>query len=178
MTIDISDIKQRIQSIGDLLSRRAETVATAESCTAGLVSFLLTSIDGSSEWLNRSYVTYSDNAKIWELEVKPQTIADWSVYSQQVAREMARGAKHRAKASYGVGVTGLCGSGDYVHHGDAGSITIPEGTIWIAVSGILETTTEKIDLFDIKDRNLRRQVAAQVAIELLYKCLVREVGNR
>src|SRR5688572_25979771 len=95
--------------LGRRLKARALKVATAESCTGGWVSMEITAIAGSSEWFERGFVTYSNEAKRDLLGVDAGTLEAHGAVSEQVAREMAEGALRRSAADWSVSVTGIAG---------------------------------------------------------------------
>ncbi|MEO8538035.1 MAG: nicotinamide-nucleotide amidohydrolase family protein, partial [Betaproteobacteria bacterium] len=97
--------------LGRLLLDRGWRVATAESCTGGLVAAALTDIAGSSAWFDRGFVTYSDDAKHQMLGVSPALIATWGAVSEPVAAAMADGARLRSGAQCAVSITGIAGPG-------------------------------------------------------------------
>ena len=102
-------------------------LATAESCTGGLVAAACTALAGSSEWFERGVVTYSNAAKTELLGVAPALIEAHGAVSAEVAEAMAEGALGRSKASIAVAVTGVAGPG-------GGSAAKPVGTVWLAVA--------------------------------------------
>ena len=95
--------------VGGLLRRGDMTVAVAESCTGGLLAKELTDISGSSGYFKAGWVTYSNNAKIDFLRVNPATIESFGAVSEQVASDLAAGARQLAGADYGLGITGIAG---------------------------------------------------------------------
>ena len=100
--------------VADLLSLARNwgyRIATAESCTGGMVAAALTDIAGSSDVFDRGFVTYSNQAKIDMLGVSPETLADHGAVSEQVAVEMAIGALAHSTADLAVSVTGIAGPG-------------------------------------------------------------------
>lgn len=100
------------QKLHDFLTENKQTVATAESCTAGLVAFLLTELPGSSAYFKQGWVTYSVPSKIRELKIPASVINDSGVYSTETASWMARQVRILAETDWGVGVTGLTGESD------------------------------------------------------------------
>ena len=116
-----------LAALADALRLRRATLATAESCTGGLVAAACTSLAGSSEWFERGFVTYSNAAKTELLGVAPELIAVHGAVSEAVARAMAEGALVASKARYAVAVTGVAGPG-------GGTPSKPVGTVWLAVS--------------------------------------------
>lgn len=104
------------------LARQSSTmIATAESCTGGMIAVALTDIAGSSDAFDRGFVTYSNAAKIDMLGVRAETLAKFGAVSQEVACEMAEGALSRSRAKIAVSVTGIAGPG--------GSEFKPEGRV-------------------------------------------------
>jgi nicotinamide-nucleotide amidase len=106
---------------------RGWMAATAESCTGGLVAAALTDIAGSSDVVERGFVTYSNEAKAEMLGVPAEMIAEWGAVSQQVAKAMAAGALARSKASLAVSITGVAGPG-------GGSAAKPVGLVHFAAA--------------------------------------------
>lgn len=103
-------------------------VATAESCTGGMIAGAITDIAGSSEVFDRGFVTYSNEAKMEMLGVSEQTLGRYGAVSKNVAREMADGAKTRSRADYAVSVTGIAGPG-------GGSADKPVGLVHMGLAG-------------------------------------------
>lgn len=112
---------------GKALEKKGRTLVTAESCTGGWVAQAVTSVAGSSAWFERGYVTYSNAAKREVLGVRGSTLARNGAVSEQVAREMARGALRasRGRAGIALSVTGIAGPG-------GGSPGKPVGTVCFA----------------------------------------------
>ena len=113
--------------VGDLLRARQMTVAVAESCTGGLLASRLTDVPGSSDYVERGVVCYSNRSKVELLGVPDALIAEHGAVSEAVACAMADGARQRAVTSVGIGVTGIAGPG-------GGSMEKPVGTTAIAVA--------------------------------------------
>lgn len=110
---------------GKALKRNGQTLVTAESCTGGWVAQAVTSVAGSSDWFERGYVTYSNDAKREALGVRAATLARHGAVSEPTAREMARGALHRSRGTIAVSITGIAGPG-------GGSPGRPVGTVCFA----------------------------------------------
>ena len=113
------------ERLGDALRAKHWTVATAESCTGGLIAGAITDIAGSSEWFDRGFVTYSNEAKMEMLGVRAETLAAHGAVSEPTAREMATGALSRSGATIAVAVTGIAGPA-------GGTPTKPVGLVCIA----------------------------------------------
>ncbi|MEL6168432.1 MAG: CinA family protein [Pseudomonadota bacterium] len=138
-------------------------VATAESCTGGLVAAALTEIPGSSDVVDRGFVTYSNAAKVAMLGVSEETLARHGAVSEEVAADMASGALTRSDASVAVSITGIAGPGGSEHK--------PEGRVCfgIALSG-RATRTETHEFGSIGRANVR-SASVQVALRLLAGAL-------
>jgi nicotinamide-nucleotide amidase len=108
-----------------LLLQRGWMLATAESCTGGMIAARCTDLAGSSAWFERGFVTYSNAAKCELLGVSPESIAHQGAVSETVAREMALGAVQRSAAQVAIAVTGIAGP-------SGGSPDKPVGTVWFA----------------------------------------------
>jgi nicotinamide-nucleotide amidase len=122
MTDFAAGIATLAQALGAVLRSRRLTLATAESCTAGGVSFAVTQVAGSSAWFDRGFVTYSNDAKLRSLGVSTATLLDQGAVSEAVAREMAAGAIEASAAQVAVAVTGIAGP-------DGGTPAKPVGTV-------------------------------------------------
>ncbi len=148
-----------------LLKERKETLATAESCTGGLIANQITNVSGASEVFLAGYVTYANSAKSDVLNVDSKLIDKHGAVSQAVARAMAEGARRRAASTYGLATTGVAGP-------TGGSDEKPVGTVYIALaSGDSETVARKF-LFPT-DRETFKQLAAQAALDLLRRRLLK-----
>jgi nicotinamide-nucleotide amidase len=126
--------------LADLLKARGEMLATAESCTGGLIAGACTSLSGSSDWFERGFVTYSNDAKVESLGVDAALIEQHGAVSEKVARAMAFGAVRRSHAQVGVSVTGVAGP-------TGGSVEKPVGTVWFgfSVDGLLHSEMRRFD---------------------------------
>jgi nicotinamide-nucleotide amidase len=107
--IDRSNTYALAAELGRELLRLRAKVATAESCTGGLIAGAITDVPGSSDWFDRGLVTYSNAAKVELLGVRPETLEADGAVSEAVAREMAEGALSRSAAGVAVAVTGVAG---------------------------------------------------------------------
>lgn len=122
-----ADLMADAAGILDTLARRGLKLATAESCTGGLIAGLFTEIPGSSRVLERGFVTYSNEAKTECLGVPADLIASKGAVSREVAEAMARGAIAHARAKLAIAVTGVAGP-------DGGSAQKPVGLVHLAVA--------------------------------------------
>jgi nicotinamide-nucleotide amidase len=122
------DIRALAARLGERALASRVMLATAESCTGGLVAGAITDIAGSSAWFERGFVTYSNRAKMEELGVDPDIIARHGAVSGETAKAMAQGARAASGAQWAVAVTGIAGPA-------GGSPAKPVGTVWFAWAG-------------------------------------------
>ena len=123
-----ADIEVKAGEIIAELTARGLKIATAESCTGGLIAGALTEISGSSAVVDRGFVTYSNEAKVAMLGVEMATLAAHGAVSRQTAIEMVQGAVQHSAADFAVAVTGIAGPG-------GGSAAKPVGLVHLAASG-------------------------------------------
>ena len=129
----------QVESLALALRQRGWRLASAESCTGGLIAAACTSMAGSSDWFERGLVTYSNAAKTELLGVDAGLIADQGAVSEAVARAMVQGALMRAPVQLAVAVTGIAGPGGAV----PGK---PVGTVWLAWGDTQEVQAERLQL--------------------------------
>jgi nicotinamide-nucleotide amidase len=140
------------------LTARKKTLALAESCTGGLIAHDLTNVPGASAVLLAGVVAYSNEAKQKFLGVSSATLEQRGAVSEEVARQMAEGAKARLGADYAVSVTGIAGP-------SGGTAQKPVGTVFIGVAGPFETLVQR--QFNPYDRETFKQVTVLQALEML-----------
>ncbi len=158
-----SDDTSLEQVLVKMLIGKKRTLATAESCTGGLLANRITNVAGASAVLHAGYVTYANEAKIDILGVDAELIETHGAVSEEVARAMAEGARKRARSTYALATTGIAGP-------DGGSKEKPVGTVYVALANEKETTVRK--LFFPSDRETFKQLVAQVAFETLRRELI------
>ena len=148
--------------LADTLQARGWKLATAESCTGGMIAAACTDLSGSSNWFERGFVTYSNEAKSELLGVDPGLIAQHGSVSEVVARAMAFGAVRHAHAQVGLAVTGVAGP-------TGGTPQKPVGTVWFGfqVDGQLTSETRRFD----GDRAAVRDATVQHALRRLLELL-------
>jgi nicotinamide-nucleotide amidase len=151
----VSELSTRLLDKGWML-------ATAESCTGGMIAAACTDLSGSSNWFERGFVTYSNEAKTEMLGVDPALIQAHGAVSEVVARAMAFGAVRHSRAQVSVAVTGVAGP-------TGGSKEKPVGTVWFGfmVDGVLSSETKRFD----GDRAAVRAATVQYAFERLLQLL-------
>ncbi|MBC7785369.1 MAG: competence/damage-inducible protein A [Burkholderiales bacterium] len=146
------------QRVAELLTASGKTVATAESCTGGLLAGSLTDLAGSSRFFRYGWVVYSDEAKHKLLDVSQATLAAHGTVSEQVVRELADHARRVAGADYAVAISGIAGPG-------GGSQQKPVGTVWFAMSYDGGTAAQRF-LFS-GDREMIRDRSVKMALTML-----------
>jgi nicotinamide-nucleotide amidase len=154
----------RARALIDAARARGWKIATAESCTGGLVSAAITDIAGSSDIFDRGFVTYSYPAKVAMLGVPQLLLTDHGAVSEPVARAMAEGALAASDAQLAVAVTGVAGPG--------ASEAKPEGLVWFAAATAEGTRAEKRE-FGALGRGRVRAASVVAALELALQTLLR-----
>ena len=157
-----SDTPALVLQLAELLQQQGRMMATAESCTGGLIAGACTDLSGSSNWFERGFVTYSNAAKTELLGVDPALIAAEGAVSEPVARAMAEGAVARSRAQVAVAVTGVAGP-------SGGSAEKPVGTVWFgwSVQGRVRTERRRFD----GDRAAVRAATVHHALQTLLTLL-------
>lgn len=151
------------------LTSRGLTLATAESCTGGLIGKVLTDVPGSSTAFLGGVVSYANDVKVAFLDVDANVLADKGAVSEEVAAQMAEGARRRLGATYGVSTTGIAGPG-------GGSDDKPVGTVWFGLSGPEGTFTKRRWL-PFPGRSQIRELAAAVSLRWLLSHLEEQGGG-
>mgnify|MGYP002624411810 CR=1 FL=1 len=139
-------------AIGTLLRGTGKTLSAAESCTGGMISSLITSVPGASEYYLGSVISYAVSVKENVLDVPQEYVSRYGVVSSEVAGAMAEGVRKLTGSSYSVATTGLAGPG--------GDEMNPVGTVWIGVSGPNGTSTAKRVYKNDRKRNIERFTSA------------------
>ncbi|MBJ2128076.1 CinA family protein [Alteromonas sp. IB21] len=157
-----SALSAQVQVLGDALKAKGWTVSSAESCTGGGIAFAFTSVAGSSDWFNQSWVTYSNDAKQNVLGVTEQSLVEYGAVSKQTVKEMAAGVRRNSGAQLVVTVSGVAGPG-------GGTEEKPVGTVWFGfLCGEREAQIKQV--FS-GNRHEVRQHAITFAITHLVKML-------
>ena len=140
MSEEETSIEELVQQLAAKLTEKGWMLATAESCTGGMIAAACTDLAGSSQWFERGFVTYSNEAKTELLGVPAGLIATHGAVSEPVARAMALGAVAHSRAQAAVAVTGIAGP-------TGGTADKPVGTVWFGwnVNGNITTATRRFD---------------------------------
>lgn len=154
------DIETHARLLLDEARTRGWRIATAESCTGGLIASAMTEIAGSSDVVDRGFVTYSNRAKIEMLDVPGDLIADCGAVSEPVARAMAEGALAHSNAHLAVAVTGVAGPG-------GGTAKKPVGLVHFATAAVNGAILHREEHFAGLDRSGVRLATVKVALEML-----------
>ena len=162
MHIDLTPSLSELEDLARLLLARGETLGTAESCTGGLISALITSLPGSSRWFTGGVVSYANEVKTGLLGVPGEIIAAYGAVSEACALAMVSGAIKALQTDHSLAVTGIAGP-------DGGSPDKPVGTVWLAWSVAGRATAKSF--FFTGDRSEIRTQAAMAAISGLLERL-------
>jgi nicotinamide-nucleotide amidase len=162
----VSGVPEQAAQLAGLLQAQGRMLASAESCTGGLISAACTDLAGSSNWFERGFVTYSNEAKTELLGVDAALIARHGAVSEEAARAMASGAITHSRAQVAVAVTGVAGP-------TGGSAAKPVGTVWFgfALPGRLVSEVRRFD----GDRAAVRSATVGHALQRLLE-LLNEAG--
>ena len=156
--MEVLSFEPAVAVLADALRARGWRLATAESCTGGLIAAACTAVAGSSDWFERGFVTYSNAAKCELLGVDPALIATQGAVSEAVVRAMAEGAVRRAGVELGVAVTGIAGPG-------GATPGKPVGMVWLALAqreaaGHVQVRAERLQLdgdrASVREQTVRR----------------------
>jgi nicotinamide-nucleotide amidase len=159
--LDIDDV---IATLAKTLFTKGWRLSTAESCTGGLVSASITGLAGSSEWFERGYITYSNQAKSEDIDVSQNLIEQYGAVSDQVARAMAIGAKQNSGSDIALSITGIAGP-------TGGSSEKPVGTVcfaWVLANDQMISETKHFE----GDRQQIRQQACDFSLRKLLSLVI------
>jgi nicotinamide-nucleotide amidase len=148
------------QQVLDACRVRGIMLATAESCTGGMIAAALTDIAGSSDVIDRGFVTYSNEAKMEMIGVSKTTLDAHGAVSRETALEMASGALARSHAGIALAVTGIAGPG-------GGSLEKPVGLVWFGLAMTERETIAERRLFDDRGRAFIRGESVKTALEMV-----------
>jgi PncC family amidohydrolase len=154
------EVVELAHRVGEALRGRGMHLATAESCTGGLVAHLITEVPGSSDYFTGALVTYANYAKIALAEVPSDVLEAHGAVSAQVARAMAEGTRHRLGVEVAVAVTGVAGP-------DGGTAAKPVGLTYVAVADADGTDVRRY-VWD-SDRSGNKRLSAAAALDLVLE---------
>ena len=155
-------------AVGDLLKAYGKTLSTAESCTGGMISSLITSVPGSSEYFLGSVTSYANGVKENVLGVPAEIIAEHGAVSSECVAAMAEGVRRITSSDYSVATSGIAGPG-------GGSEEKPVGTVWIGVSSDNGTETFRLKFNSDRKRNIERFSSS--ALHILLNKIRKELNN-
>jgi len=150
------------EEVGRILREKGLTLSLAESCTGGLITHRLTNIPGSSDYIERSVVVYSNRSKIEMLNVPERVIERYGAVSEEVAKAMAQGIRVMAGASLGLSITGIAGP-------TGGSTEKPVGTVFIALGSADDTVCNNFRFSG--NREEIKYKSSEKALEILCQYL-------
>lgn len=154
-------VQALVQRLGQALKTHGWSLATAESCTGGLIAAACTAVSGSSDWFDRGFVTYSNASKMQLLGVSEALLTTHGAVSEPVVRAMAEGAWARSTAQVAVAVTGIAGP-------TGATPGKPVGTVWLAVS-LRDGPTQAWNLWWPGDRQAVREATVHEALDRLVQ---------
>lgn len=155
-------------AVGDLLKAYGKTLSTAESCTGGMISSLITSVPGSSEYFLGSVTSYANGVKENVLGVPAEIIAEHGAVSSECVAAMAEGVRRITSSDYSVATSGIAGPG-------GGSEEKPVGTVWVGVSSDNGTETFRLKFNSDRKRNIERFSSS--ALHILLNKIKKELNN-
>lgn len=158
--MDLNAFEPAVLVLATALRRQGWRMATAESCTGGLIAAACTSVAGSSDWFERGFVTYTNEAKSQMLGVDAALFGRVGAVSEEVARAMVQGALQHAPVQLAVAVTGIAGPGGAV----PGK---PVGTVWLACGTARGVQAERLQLAG--DRSAVREATVAAALQRLLQ---------
>jgi nicotinamide-nucleotide amidase len=167
--VELLNFAPAVERLARALAARGERLAAAESCTGGLIAAACTARAGSSDWFERGFVTYSNEAKTELLGVPAALIGAHGAVSEEVARAMVAGALAHAHATLAVAVTGIAGPGGAV----PGK---PVGTVWLAWGRAGAVQAERLQLGGDRD-DVRGATVAMALLRLAEAAEAAEAGN-
>ena len=148
------------QTIGKLLREKKKTISTAESCTGGYISHLITKVPGSSDYYTGSVISYSYEIKETELGVPKEILNTQGAVSQAVVEQMAKAIRIKYHTDYSISASGIAGPG-------GGTKEKPVGTVWIAIATPDKIISEKFQFGNHRERNIQK--TANAALNMLRK---------
>jgi len=156
--------EELLEQVSSKLIKEKLTLATAESCSGGLIAHILTNISGSSNYFIRGFVTYSNESKMELLDVDEDLLIKYGAVSKQVVKAMAEGTRKKSNVDIGIATTGIAGP-------TGGTIEKPVGLVYVAVSTKDETVVEKFQFSGSRIDN--KESICNAALQMLFKIINR-----
>ncbi len=156
-------MKLDVQTVEILLDKKW-SISTAESCSGGLLANTITNASGSSNYFSKGFITYSDEAKIQELNIPKDTINKYSSYSGKVAELMAESARKKSEATFGLSTTGIAPPGDP-------STSLPTGKVFIGLSTPENSMHFEFEIKSKSRRNFKKKVV-EITLKLLDDMII------
>jgi nicotinamide-nucleotide amidase len=153
------------QVLGKILLKNKKTISTAESCTGGAIASLITSVPGSSGYFTGSIISYANEIKESELNVKKETLESFGAVSEEAVKEMLQGLLPKMKTDYGIAVSGIMGPG-------GGTDEKPVGTVFIAVGNKEKQVVQKLKQRFERVKNI--EVTSVMALNIMRKFILEE----
>ncbi len=156
--------EELLNKVSSILKKQKLTIATAESCTGGLLSHILTNISGSSDYFDRGIVSYSNKAKMQLLGVPENLLKKYGAVSKQVAKAMAEGVRTKSNVDIGIATTGIAGP-------TGGTKEKPVGLVYIAISTEDDVIVKKYQFPGDRLQNKENtcNMALQILLDILKK---------
>lgn len=160
----VTNIDEPMQAVvGKLLLKKKQTICTAESCTGGYISHVITSVPGASAYYSGSIISYSYEVKETLLNVSPNTLTSFGAVSEETVREMAKGALEKLKTDYVIAVSGIMGP-------EGGTPDKPVGTVWIAVGNNKEIVARRLQFRFERHKNI--ELTALNSLDMLRRFIL------
>jgi nicotinamide-nucleotide amidase len=156
------------ETLGKILLEKGETIATAESCTGGFLSHLITSVAGSSAYYKGSIIAYDNSIKKSELNIADEILSKHGAVSEACVLEMASQIRMKFNTDYAIATSGIAGPG-------GGTTDKPVGTVWIGIASKNETKAYMFNMGDNRERTILR--TALMGMDLLRKLILKNSKN-
>ena len=157
-------VEHIIKEISKILKKKNYSVATAESCTGGLIAHTLTNISGSSDYFDRGIVSYSNIAKMELLDVPSNLLEEYGAVSELVARAMADGIRKKSNVDIGLGITGIAGP-------TGGTKDKPVGLVYISLAGSKNVIVKRFVFSGERLQN--KESSCNAALQMLLEHLTK-----
>ena len=164
ISLSSKNMELKLILAGQILSKKNKTLSSAESCTGGLISSMLTDIPGSSAFIKSNFVTYSNEAKHKYLGVSEDTLFSYGAVSEETAKEMIKGLLQETASDYGIAITGIAGP-------SGGSIQKPVGLAYIGIGCKEKNKIIKYNVNSNLNRKIIKYLFAKKAINEFYDFL-------